>query len=292
MSSRSCSHSDLPTLLALGGQERIGHAAADDQEIDLFGQIAEQLELGRDLGAADHRRQRAGRIFQGLGQGFQFRLHGAAAKSRHFMRQAFGRGMGAMGGGKGVVDIDVAEFGHLCDQRRIVLFLALVEAGVFQQQQIAVRHFGDRSGSLVADAILGEADRLANQSGHGFGHGLQGEIGVGRALGPAEMGQHDDLAALVGNFVQGRQDALEAGRVGDPAFFHRHVDVDADKHALALEFSGIEGAKTGHGESRRSGAWLRRGEKAAGDHARSRAAQIGVFAQTRHFLTQKGRARP
>ena len=38
------------------GEKRIGHAAADDQMVDLGDEVTEHVELGRDLGAADHRR--------------------------------------------------------------------------------------------------------------------------------------------------------------------------------------------------------------------------------------------
>ena len=41
-------------------------------------------------------------------------------------------------------------------------------------------------------------------------------------------------------------DALDAGGVGDPAVLHRHVEVDAQQHALALDVGGIEGAEGGH----------------------------------------------
>ena len=68
-----------------------------------------------------------------------------------------------------------------------------------------------------------------------------------RPFGPAEMREQDDLAALVGNFGDGRRDALEPCRVGDAAVFHGHVEVDAQQHALALHVDVIEGAEAfGH----------------------------------------------
>ncbi len=38
---------------------------------------------------------------------------------------------------------------------------------------------------------------------------------VGAVLRPAEMGEQDHLGALVGEFDDGRRDALDAGGVGD-----------------------------------------------------------------------------
>jgi len=54
-STRSGSTRLLPNLLALGEQEGVGHAAADDQDVDLVDQVPENLDLSGDLGAADDR---------------------------------------------------------------------------------------------------------------------------------------------------------------------------------------------------------------------------------------------
>ncbi len=62
-------------------------------------------------------------------------------------------------------------------------------------------------------------------------------------LGPAEMREQDDLAALAGYLGDGRCDAFEPGGVGDAAIFHGHVEVDAQQHALALHVDVIEGAE-------------------------------------------------
>ena len=63
------------------------------------------------------------------------------------------------------------------------------------------------------------------------------------ALGPAEMREQDDLAALVGDLADGRHDALDARGVGHAAVFHRHVEIDAQQHALALDVDVVEGAE-------------------------------------------------
>src|SRR5262249_20945138 len=65
-------------------------------------------------------------------------------------------------------------------------------------------------------------------------------------LWPAEVRQQDDLAALVGDFLDGRRDPLNPSRVCDFAVVHRHVEVDAQQHAFALNVSLIERKKSGH----------------------------------------------
>ena len=97
-----------------------------------FTRFMQQVDLGGNLGAADDRDDRAHRLAKALFQRLQFGLHGAAGIGRQVVGQAFGRGMGAVGGREGVVDENVAVGSQRCDKGRIVLFLALVEAGVFK----------------------------------------------------------------------------------------------------------------------------------------------------------------
>src|SRR5436305_5972512 len=54
------------------------------------------------------------------------------------------------------------------------------------------------------------------------------------------MREQDLLAALVLNFGDGRGDALDARGIRHLAVLHRHVEVDADEHALAREVSLIK----------------------------------------------------
>ena len=246
----SFSHSDLPTCLPCGEQEGVGHAAADDQDVDLLDQIAEQLELGRDLGAADDRRDRALGIAERDGQRLELRLHGAAAIGRQLVRDALGRGVGAVGGREGVVDIDVAELGHLLDESRIVLLLALVEAGVLEQEDVAVLHFGDGVGGDLPDAVVREGDRALDDLGDRGSDGLQRIFLVPGAFRPAEMGEQDHLAALVGDFGDRRGDALDARRVGHLAVLGRNVEIDPQEDALAREAGVVERAEWfAHGRS-------------------------------------------
>ena len=150
--------------------------------------------------------------------------------------------MRAVRGRERVVDPDVAELCQFRDEGRIVLLFFLVEAGVFQAEDVAVLHRGDGLGRGLADAVVGEGDRLLDDLRQRRRDGLQRILGVA-SLRPAEMREQDDLAALVGNFGDGRRDALEPGRVGDAAVFHGHVEVDAQQHALALHVDVIEGAE-------------------------------------------------
>ena len=70
-------------------------------------------------------------------KGAQFRFHGAAGVGGNEMGDAFRRGVGAVGGGEGVIHENVAEAGQHFGKARIVLFLAGMIAGVFHQHAFA-----------------------------------------------------------------------------------------------------------------------------------------------------------
>ena len=122
--------------------------------------------------------------------------------------------MRAMRGGEGVVDEDVAVGGELFGEGRIVLFLALVEAGVFQKQDVAVaRACRDCLGGFWPMQSAAKATGRPMISAMASAIGSSENSGSGPSFRPAEMRQQDDLGALVGKFEDGRRDALDAGRV-------------------------------------------------------------------------------
>ncbi len=155
--------------------------------------------------------------------------------------------MGAVGGGEGVVDIDVAELGEFVDMGRIVLLLALVKAGVLEEKHVAVLHFGDRIVGRLADAVGREGDRPLDDVGDRGGDGLERIGFIRAALGPAEMGEKNDLAAFVRDLRDRRRHPLDARRIGHAAVLRRNVEIDAQQHALAGDIDVIERAeRCGH----------------------------------------------
>ena len=90
-----------------------------------------------------------------------------------------------------------------------------------------------------ADAVGGEGDGPADDLGDGLGDRGQREFGLGPALRPAEMREQNDLGALVGEFRDGRRDALDTGCVGHLAVGDRHVEVDAYQHPLASDVADL-----------------------------------------------------
>ena len=205
------SASDLPTCLPCASRKVLAMPPPMISAFDLVEQIAQQVELGRNLGAADDRRYRPFRMLKRLGERFELGLHGAAGIGGQLVAETFGRGMRAVRGREGVVDPDVAELGECRDEGRIVLLLACVEAGVLQAENVAGLHRGDRALGQFADAIVGEGDRTLDDAGDLGGDGLQRFLRVA-TLWPAEMREQDHLAALVGDLGDGWRGALDAGR--------------------------------------------------------------------------------
>ena len=60
----SGSTSDAPVSTPLGGKESVGHAAADRELVHARDEMGEDLDLGRDLGAADNGHDRPRRIVE------------------------------------------------------------------------------------------------------------------------------------------------------------------------------------------------------------------------------------
>ena len=97
---------DLP---ALREEEGVGHAAADRQPVELDDQVVQQVELGRDLRAADdaHHRPLRDRPARASSAASSRRIC-LAGVGRQKVGDRIGRGVGAVRGREGVVDVEVA----------------------------------------------------------------------------------------------------------------------------------------------------------------------------------------
>ena len=62
-------------LVALGGQEGVGHAATDEETVGLAQQVGDDAELVGDLGAAEHHGVGALGVIDGAAQGLDLLEH-------------------------------------------------------------------------------------------------------------------------------------------------------------------------------------------------------------------------
>ena len=153
-----------------------------------------------------------------------------------------------MGGAKRIMHKNVTQSGHLARQRFIILLLALVDAAVFKQHQLASLHVN------TIDPVGHHGNSEAHQFPHALGHRSQRVFGLEVTLGRTSQmrGNHDGSTS-----VQRHQDAghagPDAGVLGDVAgVVLRHIQVRADEDALAGDFA--TGAQVGetdevHGET-------------------------------------------
>ncbi len=148
------------------------------------------------------------------------------------MRQAFGAGMGAVGGGKSVVHVKIAGRRQFGDERRIIGFLAGMEARVLQNRDATRRQRAGSRRHACANAIRHKRHRPAQNGSKCQRNRLQAVLLVA-PLGSAEVREHQHLGPSIGQRRDGRHSGTQAGVITHMAIGHRHVQVGADQHGLA-----------------------------------------------------------
>ena len=232
-------------------EEGVRHPAAHDQGIGPLRQVGEKRELGRDLGTAHDGDDGPRGVAKGLAQGFQLGLHEAPGRARQARRHGGRRSVGAVCGREGVVDIEIGKGGESVGEARVVRLLALVEAQVLQEDDVAGRERLHGGGGLGADAGGGETDRAAaKRPGERRPERCQRHGGDCFAPRPAEMGHGDDPRAPVRQLRQGRRHPVDAGGVAQRPLAHRHVEVDAHEDALAGDLDIVERPERPRGRCR------------------------------------------
>ena len=87
-------------------------------------------------------------------------------------------------------DSQVVGSGELLGELLDVLLLLLLEADVLEEDDITVLHAVDHALDLVADAVGGHLDLLAEELGEAAGAGGEGELVLGTVLGTTQVGGH------------------------------------------------------------------------------------------------------
>ena len=131
-------------------------------------------------------------------------------------------------------------FGH----GGIVVFLALVEAGVFQQQNLAVLQRGDGRFGLGPDAVLGETRPCGPPRPTAAATSTFSDMdGTTLPLGRSKWLSTITRAPLCASSrMVGAWRTMRVASVTLPSC-DRHVEVGAHQHALALHVQVVEGAE-------------------------------------------------
>ena len=122
-----------PHAVAHGGQEGEGHAAADDEGVDLGGQHLEHLDLVGHLGSAHHGHEGTGRLLQQAAQHLDLLGEAQAGRAGQELGRADDGGVAAVGHPEGLVDVGIEALDEGCHEGGVVGLLARVEAQVVGQ---------------------------------------------------------------------------------------------------------------------------------------------------------------
>ena len=221
---------------ALGLGKSVGHAAADDDGVRNVQQVVDNADLGGDLAAAEDGHQGPLGIGQGAAHDLQLLLDEEAADRGQIGRHAGGGGVGAVDRAEGVGHVDLGHGRHGLGQLRIVLGLALLKAGVLQQQNLTGLEGGGLGRRVRAHHILGHDYLSAQQLAQPRRHGGQAELVLRTVLGLAQVGAGDHCRALIQQVLNGGQggaDALIVGN-GKGVLVLGDVEVTAQEDLLAL----------------------------------------------------------
>ena len=232
-------------LEALGGEEGVGHGAADQHRVGDREHVPDEADLVRDLEAAQDDDERPRRVAQQAAEDLELLGHQQAGHGGQVVRDSLRGGVRAVSRAEGVVDVDVAERRQLLGEPGVVAGLLRVEAKVLQQEHVAGPERGRRLRGRGADAVVRGRDRAAEQLREARRHGRHAQPVDDLPLGPAEVGHEHDRAALVLQVGDRGQGGADARVVDDAAAFERHVEVDAHERALARE--RVVGERALHG---------------------------------------------
>jgi hypothetical protein len=172
-----------------------------------------------------------GRVRQRLAECVEFASHeraraGDRRKARHAMR----RRLGTVRRAESVVYVDVAERRDLARQCLVVGLLALVDAAVLEQYELAGLHLD------AVDPVRAHGHRAPEQFSDAGGDRRERVLGAQHAfLRPPEVRGHHDRSTGLERTSNRRQRCADAAVIADLAVFHRHVQIGANQHPLALQ---------------------------------------------------------
>ena len=146
-----------------GQKERVSHGPADEDIISVSQEFFQQQDLVAHFGAASDAGNRFGRLVNDPRGILDFALH-QKAESFVGLIKIVGHdrraGVGAVGGSKGVIHVNITQSGQFFGELRITLFFFGIKPGIFQQQYFAWfqgsrffdRHFAHR---IIGEIHLG-----------------------------------------------------------------------------------------------------------------------------------------
>ena len=234
---------------ALGLEEGIGHAAADNDGVDFADQRLQDFQFARHFGAADNCDEGPFRRLQRFAQIFEFPLYQEAGDRRLCKLRNDGCGsMSAVGGAEGVVDVDIAEGGELAGHVPLrflevgpLTFFGGVKAGVLEHQDLPGLQGGGLRRNGVADTVIGDRNVALQQFLQTRGGRRQTHFGHALAFGAAEMAHQYEAGALVKDVFDGRLGGTYAGVISYRIAVERNIEVNPHDDAFTGKLDVADG---------------------------------------------------
>ena len=180
--------------------------------------MIEDADLGGDLGAADDGDEGALGVGEDGGQGVDLLLEQEAGVSGQVGSGTHDGALGTVSGAEGVEDEDVAVGSEGLGDLGVVLLLALVEADVLEDEDVAGLEGVDGLLGLLAVGVLDELHVEAGELSELLGGGAQGKLGLeAGAIGTAKVAHQDDLGVVLLEVADGGDGRTDAGVVSDDA---------------------------------------------------------------------------
>mmetsp|Transcript_22941 Transcript_22941/g.35087 ORF Transcript_22941/g.35087 Transcript_22941/m.35087 type:complete len:448 (-) Transcript_22941:110-1453(-) len=218
-------------------EEGENHTSSNDNLVALVEESVKDGDLGRNLGSSNdssHWRFSSGdssvKVFEFLGQ--------KESRNRWLeeLGYSLGRSVSTVGGTKGIVDEKVERSSELFNKFWFVLGFFLVEASVFEHNDISFLGVSDNLGNFFTDAVWGEGDFLSQKFSHAFSTWSQAELVFWSVLRTSQVGADRDDGTLALQVFNGWDRGSDTGIIGDGLSVEWNVNITTDQHLLSLEF--------------------------------------------------------
>ena len=204
--------------------------------------MIENADLGGNLGTADDGDEGTLGLGEDTGQRVDLLLQKEASDCGQVSGGTHDGTLGAVSGTEGVENEDVAIGSEGLGDLGIVLLLTLVKTDVLENEDLARLDGGDGLGGLLAISVGDKSNIETRELGELLGDGLEGKLGLeAGALGTAEVAHEDNASIVLNEIVDGGQGSLDTGGVANDAILDRHVEVNADENALAVDIDVADG---------------------------------------------------